>query len=111
VRTDLRNKIEIIETEGVVSIVGIRGKPSPIPEEQINWLRILVKHPEAIHRKSAKVVGTRVRIIAGPFSGVEGTIVMEKGSTRIAVSIDAIQQSIIVDASSDIIKPIDRIDH
>jgi transcription antitermination factor NusG len=111
VRTDLKNRIRLLETDGVLTIVGIRNTPSPIPEEQINWLRILTKHPDAVHRNTANVAGTRVRIIAGPFSGVEGTIVFVKGSTRLVVSIDAIQKSIIVDVSSDITKPVEKINH
>ena len=111
VRLDLRNRLGILETDGVVSIVGIRGKPSPIPEEQIEWLRILVKHPDSIHREPKSIVGAKVKITTGPFNGIEGTVIMAKGSTRIAVSIDAIQQSIIVDVSGDSIEPVEGVDN
>ena len=48
VKTDLRNKVDVLSTDGVVRFVGIRNQPSPIPEEQINWIRIIVDYPDAV---------------------------------------------------------------
>ncbi len=106
VRTELRDRLPVLETDGVLHMIGIRGKPSPIPDEQIEWLRVLVRHPDSIQKKAGHIVGEKVRITSGPFMGVEGVIVMVKGATRLAVSIEAIQQSIVVDILSESITPV-----
>jgi len=97
VRTDLTNKLAILQTDGVVHFVGIGGKVSPIPDEQINWVRILVRHPDRVLRESYIAEGERVRVIAGPFIGLQGYVLKVKSSTRVVVSLDVIAQSVSVD--------------
>jgi transcriptional antiterminator RfaH len=97
VNTDLTNKIEILRTIGVVRLVGIGEIPSPIPEKQINWIRILVNYPAIIRRETFFTVGKKVRVIAGPFNGLEGFILKLKDMTRVVVSIDSIVQSVSVE--------------
>jgi transcription antitermination factor NusG len=97
VKTDLRKRIEILQTDGVVHFVNIRNIPSPIPDEQINWLRIITNHPESVRREQYIAEGERVRIIHGPFSGIEGFVLHVKDSTRVVVSLDAIAQSVSVE--------------
>ena len=97
VNTNLTNKIELLRTKGVVRLVGIGVKPSPIPEDQINWIRILVNHPAIIRRETFLTVGKKVRVIAGPFIGLEGFILKLKDMIRVVVSIDFIMQSVSVE--------------
>jgi transcription antitermination factor NusG len=93
VKTDLRNTIDIVQTDGVVRLVGI-GRPSPIPEEQINWIRLLTEHPEIIQREKYISIGQKVRVIAGIFGGLEGFVMKEKGTHKVVVTIESIQQSV-----------------
>jgi transcription antitermination factor NusG len=104
IRTDLHDQFDILEIPGAVYFVGIHGKLSQIPEEQINWLKILMLHPEVIHQENTLMVGERVRVIAGPFAGMEGTVVRVKGSTRLAISIDAIQQFVTIDIAPELLQ-------
>lgn len=106
VHTDLQNKYNILATDGVVYIVGVHGKPTPIPEEQINWLKILIQHPQVLHRENAFSSGERVKIFAGPFTGIKGVVTKVKGSSRVVILIDAIRQAISVDVTPDILQRI-----
>lgn len=99
VKTDLRDRIEILQTDGVVHIVSIRNVPSPIPEEQINWLRIITNHPESVRREQYISEGERVRVIHGPFSGIEGFVLRVKDSTRVVVSLQTIAQAVSVEVA------------
>ena len=94
VKTDLRNKLEILQTDGVVRIVGISEKPSPIPEEQINWIRILLEHPAAIQKEKYIGIGQRVRVASGMFAGLEGFVLKDKGAHKVVVTIESIKQSV-----------------
>jgi len=97
VRTDLKNKLSILQTDGVVQFVSIRNVPSPIPDEQMNWVRILAESPDAIRREEYVAVGETVRVVAGPFKGVEGFVVKVKDSARVVVSLHSIAQAVSVE--------------
>jgi transcription elongation factor/antiterminator RfaH len=101
VRTDLRSRVEILETEGVVKFVGIGLKPSPIPDKQIECIRIAGGIPSKIRRESYLATGERVRVSGGPFEGLEGFILAVKGSMRVVVSVDCIGQSVSVEVTPD----------
>jgi transcription antitermination factor NusG len=106
VRTDLREKVSILQTPGVVRFVGIRHVPSSIPDEQINWIRILTNAPDALRRETYLAVGETVRITAGPFRGVEGFIVRVKDCTRVVISLAAIAQSVSVEVPAEFVEPV-----
>jgi transcription antitermination factor NusG len=104
VRTDLKNKQAILETDGVVHFVQIGAKLNPIPDEQINWVKILVGHPDRVVRESYMSEGQRVRVTAGPFMGMQGYVLKVKSSTRVVVSLDAIAQSVSVDIEPELLE-------
>jgi transcription antitermination factor NusG len=97
VKTDLRNKVEILQADGVVRFVGVHKYPSPIPEEQINWIRIVLGYPEAVRREGYLSVSEKVRVIAGPFKGIQGIITRVKGSTRVLIALESIAQAVSVE--------------
>ncbi|MCC6395706.1 MAG: UpxY family transcription antiterminator [Bacteroidetes bacterium] len=104
VRTDLRNKEIILQTDGVVRLVGIGPQPSPIPDEQIEWIRIMVTGSPTVMKEQYLSAGERVRVIGGPFEGLEGIVMRTKSSTRIVVSLDVIAQSVSVEVSPDLVR-------
>jgi len=52
--------------------------------------------------------GRRVRVIAGPLQGAEGTLVKRKGNLRVILSMDLIKRSVIVDVSEADLEPVFR---
>ncbi len=106
VKTDLRDKEEILITDGVVRFVGINHKPSSIPESQIEWLRRIVSGPIEMQREQYLNVGERVRVTAGPLIGLEGIVTRMQGVARVVVSIVAIEQSVSVQVPAELLKAI-----
>lgn len=104
VRTDLRDKLSILQTDGVINFVGIGARLSPIPDEQINWVKILIGHPDRVVRESYVSEGQTVRVSAGPFIGLRGYVLKVKSSTRVVVSLEAIAQSISVDIEPELLE-------
>lgn len=97
VRTDLKNRLPILQTDGVVNLVGIGMRPSPIPEKEIEWIRIAGARPSTIKRECYITKGERVRVKGGPFEGIEGYVLAVKGSMRVVVSVERIGQSLSVE--------------
>lgn len=108
VRIDIRERFQVLQTDGAVRIVSIGAKPAPIPDEQINWVRILARHPDAIRRTEYIAIGDTVRIIAGPFRGVEGIVTRNGDTVRVAVALGSIAQAVSVDVDPAFVEPIAR---
>jgi transcription elongation factor/antiterminator RfaH len=106
VKTDMLNKETILQTDGVVKFVGIREQASPIPENQIEWLRRIIGEPAAIKRENYFDVGQRVRVTAGPLIGVEGIITRYQTESRVVISLTAIAQSVSVQVPSELLETI-----
>lgn len=95
-----REYIDAIKTDGLVRYITLTGKPTPIPEVQINNLKILLNEKDAdieieLSRENFKP-GTPVVIKYGAFAGIEGEVVEHRGSKRLLLRLDNIGQSITV---------------
>jgi transcription antitermination factor NusG len=108
VRTDLRDRYSILQTGGVVRFVGAGGHPSAIPDEQIDWVRIVAGHPARIKREPSLMAGDRVKVIGGPFQGITGTIARVKGSVRVVLAVDSIPQAVSVEVNPDFVVTLER---
>ena len=108
VKTDLRNKINILQTNGVVQLVGIGEKPSSIPEEQINWIRLLTEHPAIIQKENFITRGQKVCVMNGPFTGIVGFVLEHKGKHKVVVTIESINQSVSLEIPAEMIEIINK---
>ncbi|MEI6638187.1 MAG: UpxY family transcription antiterminator [Chlorobium sp.] len=108
VQIDIRKEhIKVLDTEGVVKFIGIRRTPSIIAAKDIDWLRKLVREPDAITRTVASLpAGQRVRVLAGPFKDFEGVVVKEGRESRFIVFFDSIMQGVEVSIFPDFLMPI-----
>jgi len=96
VRISLSERTRVLDYPSVLRLVTFNGKPAPLPDGEIERLRATLKLGKA-EPFPFLVPGKRTRIKSGPLAGLEGIIVRRKGKMRLAVSIDAIQRSVIFD--------------
>lgn len=93
------NVLKVLKTPGIAGFVGNNSGPLPIPDQQIEDVRIVLAQ-----RLDYKVIplfeeGDRVRVVRGPLVGVEGRIVCGNSSTRLLISIEMIHKSLSVSVS------------
>ena len=50
--------------------------------------------------------GKRVRIVEGPFTGLEGMVQRRKGADRLILSVEAIQQAVSLEIDADWVEPV-----
>jgi transcription antitermination factor NusG len=93
VRIPLRERMKVLESSGVLRLVGFNGHATPLPEGEIESLRTYLAFRKA-EPFPYLTTGKRVEVQAGPLAGLEGLVVRRKGKMRIVVSIDSIQRSI-----------------
>jgi transcription antitermination factor NusG len=100
-RFTLRDVHAVLTTPGVATIVRQHGVPAPIAEAELENVRRFAwalgragLEPEA---RPLVTEGERVRVIEGPFIGVEGMVVESRGRKRVIVGIGAIGQGLEID--------------
>jgi len=102
----LQNKLQVLQTVGVVRLVSLNGMAEPVPEEQIETISKMVKHDLTYDPYPYLKEGMFVRVVRGPLQGAEGILVEKKKNYRFVLSIDLIQKAVAVDIDSADVEPI-----
>lgn len=108
VRICLLNRLQVLQIPGVVQFVGFHGKPVPLEDEEVESLRRGLSSGVLAAPYPYLTAGRRVRITAGPLSGMEAILVRRKGALRVVLSIDLIQRSVIADVQAAWLEPVFR---
>ena len=88
-------RIPVLRTYGVIGFVGARTG-TPVPDSEIDSVRILLDRDVAFQNHPFLNVGQRVRIREGSLDGVEGILVAKNDDFSLIVSINIIQRSLAV---------------
>jgi len=97
----------VLRIDSVLGLVGdSHGLGTPIPDEQINAVRILVKEQIPWCSHPFLKIGQRVRIRSGALDGLEGILQSRKGDRRLIISVDAMQRSLAVQIEGYDVEPI-----
>ena len=99
-RFNLLDRLPILTTPGVIQIVGLGKTPYPVDEEEVVALQTAVQTGVPRHPWPFLKVGQRVRVEAGPLSGLEGMLLNFKGRYRLVLSVSLLQRSVAVEVDS-----------
>ena len=102
VRIELTEKLRVLEVEGVVRFVSIgSARPEPVPDGQIESLKLVIASPKTLRKENPLKGGEVVKVKSGPFAGAQGIVVRAKGTARLVISIESIQQAVSVEIPLD----------
>lgn len=80
----------------IVRCISFLGKPSIVPEWQINNLKkVLTESPEVLVSNKIEI-GTSIKITGGPFKDVIGVVTGTQEDKWLSVSVDLIHRSVMV---------------
>ena len=88
------NRLPILTTPGVNSIISFGSKPSPVDPHEIAALQKVIASGMPVEPHPFLAVGARVRIHSGAMAGVEGILTSHRNNWRIVVSITLLQRSV-----------------
>ena len=93
-RFDVRERLPILKSPGVIGIVGLAKTPLPVPDDEIEAIRAIVRSGLPVEPWRHLKVGARVLIEAGPLAGLEGVVVSADKKYRLVVSVSLLQRSV-----------------
>jgi transcription antitermination factor NusG len=99
-------RVRVLQTSGVVSIVSVAGKPVPLLETDVAMLRECAARPMQFEPHPYLRVGERVRVKQGPLEGWEGILTYKKNAVRLVISIEQIMQSVSVELDGADVEPV-----
>ena len=100
-----RDYYNAINTPGLVCYVTFEGKAAPIPDRQIDILKILLHEGaemEVINERFA--AGQKIIVISGTLVGMQGEMVEYRGKKKVLVRLGSTGTNILVSVSLDLIE-------
>ncbi len=97
VRIKSKKFYNISRIRGIVKFVSFEGRPVPIPQKQIDNLRLLVNSDARIEVTSENFAkGDNVEVISGSLIGLTGELITIGKKNRVVIRIDRLDQNLVV---------------
>lgn len=96
-RFDPLNRLPILTTTGVISIVGCGTEPAPIDDQEMAAIETILHSGLATEPCPFLREGQKVRVRRGSLAGVEGILTKKKSDFRLVISVTMLQRSIAVE--------------
>lgn len=98
VNIDIRKeKLPVLQTDGVVKFVTFCKKTVSIPEEQMFWLDQLLLSEFNLTSETDFPTGAEVDVMFGPLKGLRGKVKQKNSESRLVVWFDSIMQGVSVE--------------
>lgn len=90
------SRVQVLQVPGVISLVGSGGEGTPIPENQIDAIRTLLKNKVRTDPYPFLKIGQRVKVRGSYLDGVEGILIRRNGMRRLIISVEALERSVAI---------------
>jgi transcription antitermination factor NusG len=97
---DVTLRSAVLDTPGVVSIVGAGRVPIPVDAAELDSVRTVVASGHPISPCDYVQSGDAVVIEHGPLAGIQGIVASVKSRQRLVVSLSLLQRSVAVEMDS-----------
>ena len=96
-RMNPHNRLPVLQTPGVIQIVGVGKSPIPVEEQEIAAIQCVGKSGLATMPWPYMEVGHVVQIEDGPLRGLTGIVVKIKSGLKLVLSVSLLQRSVAVE--------------
>ena len=97
--------MKVLQSPGVLQIVGNRREIVPLPDSEVEFLRSDFCK-QRIEPFRDLVIGETVRIKSGVMQGIQGTLVRKSNSMRFVLTIESINQHAAIRVDAEDLEPI-----
>jgi transcription antitermination factor NusG len=102
---DVTKRLPILQTPGVMSVVGIGKCPEPINPAEIEAIRTVVLSGVGYHPHPYLAVGDSVEVEHGALAGLVGLITQVKNEFRLIISVNLLMRSVSVEIERSWVSP------
>jgi len=88
------SRLNVLRSNGVVRILGADGKIEPIPDEEIESIRLLMESRVPFFAYPFLREGARVRVTSGALKELGGILIRFKNRARLVLSVNLLAQSV-----------------
>ena|SRR5437899_74205 len=99
-------RVRVLQTGGVIGLVGAGGQGEAIPDSQIDNVRMLLANKVHLDPYHFLKVGQRVRVRGGSLDGLEGILVRRNGNRRLVISVESLERSLAISVEGLDVEPI-----
>jgi len=96
-RFSYEERLRVLGTPGIASIVGFARTPAPVPDGEIDAVRRMAASGYCLEPWPYLQVGESVRIEQGCLRGLHGALVRQKDRLRVVVNVELLQRSVAVE--------------
>jgi len=100
-----RERVKVLESPGVLQIVGNRREGVPLPDSDVEILRCGLRG-QRVEPYRELVVGEKVRIKSGMMRGIEGTLVRKCTGARFVLTLGLINQHAAMEVDPEMLEPV-----
>jgi transcription antitermination factor NusG len=105
VRIAARERVKVLQSPGVLQIVGSGRELVPLPDSEIELLRCGVSS-QRVEPYCDLVVGEQVRIKSGIMRGVQGTLVRKSAAFKFVLTLRLINQHAALEVDPEMLEPV-----
>lgn len=106
VRLALKDRLQVLEIPSVVRLVGFNGRPSSLPDLEMEALRNSLSRRLPLEPHPYLNTGVRVLVRSGPLQGLEGVLIRRRKRLRFVVSLHLIARSVTAEIDEADLQPI-----
>jgi transcription antitermination factor NusG len=103
---DALNRLPVLVTPGVISVVGRGRVPVPVDDAEITALQTVVSSGVSTEPWPYLEIGQKIRIESDALRGLEGILIKFKGYDRIVVSVSLLRRSVALEIDRNCVSPL-----
>lgn len=106
---DVLNRLPVLVTPGVKSVVGRGRIPVPVEDSEIEAIQKMVSSGLRTEPWPYLEVGQRIRIQEGALIGLEGILTSFKGGHRMVISVSLLRRSVAMEIDCCSVRPVETL--
>jgi transcription antitermination factor NusG len=108
-RFSYEQRLLVLSTPGVTSIVGFGKRPVPVDDREIEAVRAVVTSGLPIQPWPYLRAGQKVRIEQGCLEGVVGIVLRDRDRCRVLINVEILQRTVAVEIDRALLTPVEQV--
>jgi transcription antitermination factor NusG len=105
VHINLKERTKVLQSPGVLQIVGTRRECVPLPDFEVEILRSGFCR-QRVEPYRDLVIGEKVRVKSGVLQGLRGTLVRKNNCMRFVLTLELINQHAAIEVNAEDLEPV-----